>query len=434
MDALATLVNSRLQNVPTQNAAPNTNQSAQTNRCHFCGKTGCRIASCPDVEAQIKAGNVSRSADGKVTLPSGNYLPRNVVGRTLAEKFAQYHIDNPGQRATPSATIQPVATLETVSTLIHAEVCDDDEDDDEEYIEEPDETLEDLARVFATEAARRMEKGKKRVTNTSNKAAEPVSKQHVPSPKTINPPSHHPVNASQNNTVAKPEPAFHFESPCESSALVTQVWNKTLDAAITITPRELLAVSTDMRKRFKEFTTTKRIPGPQRNIDTALFDMLYSQMTTDGDGKYVANDSAPLRTLRARLGNALEFDCVIDNGSSIIAISKDVWARLGAPVRSDLVMRMESSHGTVEKTIGVLKNFPVTIGGEVFPVQVQVSENLPCEVLLGRPFFMFTSATTTDHPDGTQEITLTNPNTGREITLPTQERSRKKQPKKQEDF
>jgi hypothetical protein len=149
-------------------------------------------------------------------------------------------------------------------------------------------------------------------------------------------------------------------------------------------------------------------------------------MSTDDDGHVVATDSAPLRTIRARFGDSYEFDCIVDNGSSIVAINKEIWMRLGAPVRSDLVMRMESSHGTVEKTIGVLKNYPITIGDEVFHVQVQVSDCLPCEVLLGRPFFMLASATTVDHPDGTQEITMMNPNTGRQITVATEERGRKK--------
>jgi len=73
-------------------------------------------------------------------------------------------------------------------------------------------------------------------------------------------------------------------------------------------------------------------------------------------------------------------------------------------------MCMESSHGTIEKTISVLRNYPITIGEEVFHIQIQVSDCLPCKVLLGRLFFMLTSATTINHPDGSQEITMTNPN------------------------
>jgi hypothetical protein len=228
----------------------------------------------------------------------------------------------------------------------------------------------------------------------------------------------------------KPEAQFHFQSPCNNSALVTQVWNKALDACITVSPRELLAVSTDMRKRFREFTTSKRVPGPHKNVDTGLFDMLFTQLTDDG--QVAAGDAASLRTIRANLGGKHDTDCVIDNGSCIVAAQRKVWERLGAPAQLDMVMRMESSHGTVEKTIGVVRNYPIYIGTLVFYIQLQISDSLPCEVLLGRPFFMLTSAITQDYPNGTQDITLHNPNSGEVITIATQERVKRK--RAPEDF
>jgi hypothetical protein len=95
-------------------------------------------------------------------------------------------------------------------------------------------------------------------------------------------------------------------------------------------------------------------------------------------------------------------------------------------------MCMELSHGTIEKTIGILKNYPIRVESEDFYMQIQVSDSLPCDILLGRPFFMYTGATTSDHPDRSQEITLRNPNTGDEITVVTEERRKKKKPA--EDF
>jgi hypothetical protein len=99
-------------------------------------------------------------------------------------------------------------------------------------------------------------------------------------------------------------------------------------------------------------------------------------------------------------------------------------------------MHMESAHSTVESTVGVLKDFPVQIGPLTFYIQVQVAENLPCEVLMGRPFFRLASAVTYDFTDGTQDIVLRCPNTNKEIKVPTYERSRKKTapPQDSEDF
>jgi hypothetical protein len=386
-------------------AAPNRN-------CHFCGTPGCRIGSCLKVEEYRVAGKVIHNTNRRVTLPSGGYIPRTITGSTLAAKFDQYHLENPGQMAKVAGALQPVTMYETVETLIHEEARIEEYDD-------PDESIEDLARVFANEAARKFDKRKKGAEPSKKAAEKAPVKPFVPAivdqPTTPSDPN--------PNRPPKPEPQYHFLSPCENAPLVTQVWNKAMDATITVTPRELLAISTDLRKRYREFTTSKRIAGPHKVVDNALYETLYAQMTDDG--LIAVDDSAPLRSLYGELGGKLMVECVIDNGSSIIACSRPIWERLGAPLRFDMLMRMESSHGTIEKTIGVLKDYPLRIGGSTFFVQIQVSENLPCEVLLGRPFFMNTESATKDHRDGSQEVTLFNPNGGEEITVPTFVRTRK---------
>jgi hypothetical protein len=161
-------------------------------------------------------------------------------------------------------------------------------------------------------------------------------------------------------------------------------------------------------------------------METSLYDMLFAGPSTEG--KVVAVDAAPLQAIKAVMDNQFEAECVVDNGSGIVAASRAVWERLGQPARTDMILKMESSHGTIERTIGVLPNFPVVIGNSTFYVQLQISENLPCDVLLGRPFWMMTAASTKDSPDGSQVITMVNPNTGEEITVPTQERNKKRRP------
>jgi len=181
---------------------------------------------------------------------------------------------------------------ETVDTMVHIEVADEGSEDEAE------EDIEDLARVFAAEASKRFEKGKRRTTNTSQKAAESTKPAIVPlsllKPK---------EPMMKTDAVSKPEVGFHFASPCDNQALVTQVWNKTLNASITVTPWELLAISTDLRKRYCDFTTTKRIPGGHRSGDSVLFDMLLSQITTNDNGNYITDDLAPLQTMCTRLSN-----------------------------------------------------------------------------------------------------------------------------------
>src|SRR4051794_38432689 len=271
---------------------------------------------------------------------------------------------------------------------------------------------------MANEAAKRFDKGKKKNPVPKVVITNPASPQ-APRPATTT------QQTTPETTPAKPatrgEPQFHFQSPCDDPALVGRVWDRALEAPITLTQRELLAVSVDLRKRFKDHTTAKRVPVVSTTVNEAWF-----QQAVDDRGEIrAAVPSAPLRAVIGVLDEKREVECVIDNGSSIVALRKDIWEKLGTPIRSDLVMDMESSHSTVETTAGVLQNFPVWFGSSTFYLQIQVADNLPCELLLGRPFFMHVASTTLDHEDGSQELVLRNLNTGEEIMVPTHERKRK---------
>src|SRR3954447_5914608 len=190
---------------------------------------------------------------------------------------------------------------------------------------------------------------------------------------------------------------------------------------ITLTQQELLAVSVDLRKRFKDHTTAKRVPVVSTTVNEAWF----HQSEDNLQKTQAAVHSVPLRAVQGLLDGKMEVECVVDNGSSIVALRKDIWEKLGTPLRSDLVMNMESSHSTVETTTGVLQDFPLQVGSSKFYLQIQVADNLPCELLLGKPFFMHTKAITMDHEDGSQELVLRNSNTGEEIMVATHERKKK---------
>jgi hypothetical protein len=143
-----------------------------------------------------------------------------------------------------------------------------------------------------------------------------------------------------------------------------------------------------------------------------LFSHLYEP---DADGKMVAIMSDPLRAVRCLLpgenNKTFDAEAVLDNGSSIVAMRWDAWELLSMPVQSDMTIDMESSHGTIECTVGVISNLPVCFGNITVYLQVHVTDHLPCEILLRRPFFWVTSAKTIDHLDGSQELVLWDPNT-----------------------
>ena len=98
---------------------------------------------------------------------------------------------------------------------------------------------------------------------------------------------------------------------------------------------------------------------------------------------------------------------------------KLIWEELRLPIRSDHTMNMSSTNTSIDTTLGVLENLVVNFSTGKVMVQVQILAHTNFDLLLGRPFHCLMSANTEDFPDGSQTITLRDPNTGKQCVLPT---------------
>ncbi|KAF9440755.1 hypothetical protein P691DRAFT_686564, partial [Macrolepiota fuliginosa MF-IS2] len=112
-------------------------------------------------------------------------------------------------------------------------------------------------------------------------------------------------------------------------------------------------------------------------------------------------------------------NAILDEGSQVIGIQRDVWERLGLPLFSEQNMLMESANASKEMTLGLLRDLPVQIRSSMFYLQVQVFENVPYEMLLGQPFLTLTQAQTYHYSNGDSHITLLDPNTKETLIIPT---------------
>jgi hypothetical protein len=54
-------------------------------------------------------------------------------------------------------------------------------------------------------------------------------------------------------------PQYHYSTPIEDPAIAHKVVNHTLDVPVSITQHELLSISPEARKQYKELTTTRRV-------------------------------------------------------------------------------------------------------------------------------------------------------------------------------
>lgn len=121
-------------------------------------------------------------------------------------------------------------------------------------------------------------------------------------------------------------------------------------------------------------------------------------------------------------------ECVLDGGAQIVAMRKDIWEKTGIVLKPDEAITMETANSAQVKTVGKAQNVRFTFGSVDLYLQLQVLDDAPFEVLLGRPFFALTACETRDFPSGEQQITLTDPETGERVMVATKPRNGRRKP------
>lgn len=134
---------------------------------------------------------------------------------------------------------------------------------------------------------------------------------------------------------------------------------------------------------------------------------------------YVAKDSEALRCIYPVVNDEGEEESLLDGGSQIISMDKSVAVEMGVPWDPDIVINMQSANAQVEPTLGLARNVRFAFGEISLYLQVHIVSNAPYKILLGRPFDSLTESVVSNDKDGGQMLTITDPNTGKHIVLPT---------------
>jgi hypothetical protein len=151
----------------------------------------------------------------------------------------------------------------------------------------------------------------------------------------------------------------------------------------------------------------------------------------------VAMESQGLKAIYPLINGVGEVESLLDSGSQIVSMDKEVACDLEISWDPDITVHMQSANKTMEQSLGLAKNVPFVFGPITVYLQVHVMEEPAYKVLLGRPFDTVTESLVKNTRDGSQNLTLTDPNTGERCVLHTHERGRPprviKKPRK-EDF
>src|SRR6202789_3256533 len=221
--------------------------------------------------------------------------------------------------------------------------------------------------------------------------------------------------------------------PVHDPAIAANVFTRSMEAPITITQRELLSISPEVRSQVREATTTKRVPTDPQAAPVKLYaiaddeeiveenstsafafrhatqhtppvgatiipdtiEAYYKSLgpgqKTDIDRLTVAMESTAIRSLFALVSNSQKIECTVDPGCQIIAMAEPECHSLGLAYDPRIRLNMESANGTCDWSLGLARNVPFRIGDITLYFQVHII-NLVCGPMLctavrGLPFF-----------------------------------------------
>jgi hypothetical protein len=518
----------RLLPVASQQTSASTSQaapprvSASSEKCHYCGREGERLANCTTAEEDIRKGLIKRNAEGRIVLPSGSFVPRHITGTWMRDRIQEWHRQNPNQTAAGSIAYGAVWPETSSSMMLEVQngatydgraASYTYHRDDQERIRALEQEIYALRKerfdgvyMPPPPRARRPRSPTpgpaarvpvpENTSTTPEPTPAPVASS-APAPVTSSPASttaipvtaatppassitssppaapEHPLASARDATyllptqrnVAAPlkpkentrDPAFRTAAPIEDPKIVEQVLDRLLkEKNIAMTTEELFAISPDIRNRVRTLVTPKRTTAALNEIanfhhdgtevilpsvDSLLErDQLprgvirikdpyetYLRALSPGEPPRplrVAPESNALRTVRALVAEKDEVDCILDPGCQIVACSEAVCHELGFSYDPSVVLHMQSANGEVDRSLGLARNVPFTVGDMTFYLQVHVIRQAAYDILLGRPFDVVASSVVRNFENEDQTITLHCPNTGRSITVPTLPRGR----------
>src|SRR5882724_9109020 len=87
---------------------------------------------------------------------------------------------------------------------------------------------------------------------------------------------------------------------------------------------------------------------------------------------FSAEPALPLQMIEVTLDHTVMVMGIIKNGCQVVIIHKDIWERLGKPMKHKQVMFMESANGQSNTTMGSIPSICFSIGEVSLYCQVQV--------------------------------------------------------------
>ena len=350
--------------------------------CAFCTQSGHLVHSCPGAIEYVNTGR-AMVKNGRIHLPNGQPIPNDGSGRGLKHGIDTWLAAN--LAPTPEASSAPVqlsnpipfqcnapphhphATLsfEAIRSEVHMAQITDTADTADNSTDEDDSDLYNLFEVLAAERSDR----KKRDTRSSKPQDTPPSQPAMSSA---------PATPAQSSTsTTRPTPQYRYQSNAEDLKLTSQLFNWLLEGKLgQATLVHILAASAPIHKDLVERLCT-------RHVDTGTFE----QLTTPDPAPLPEPEySLPLQEIDVIVGGHNTEAGVIDPGSQIVAIRKDLADEVAACINPGVRLEMEGANGATNWTLGCAEHLTMQVGDVSFTLHAHVVKHAPFHLLLGQPF------------------------------------------------
>lgn len=376
------------------NATPLSGASGYGDRpplvCMFCGKAGELMRYCPIANAYMEAGKAVRDPErgNRLVLPNNAPLPY-VPNGTLKDRFDAFYAANPAAQPAarspqtnlisvsrtpvPATEIDEVDLMAIIQSVNHI-TCADGEDPTVAILE---------AAVAKAKKKTRFEDDEPRPRPTTFRPANlPAKGQSSPAVPPANPAPATP------STAPPPHPQYQFRAPIEDTDLVKNVIDRVLDTSISVTQRELFTLSSDVRKYYKDATTTRKVPIATPTADAPIRRAFIEEVVDDDedyddrpflsanlrekstcsltnaapshDGKVplyqcevsgckllhpypTAPLSVDVRAITPVFNGTHQVESLLDSGSEVTCMRRNIWEKLGVPVSEELRLNLESA-------------------------------------------------------------------------------------------
>ena len=173
-----------------------------------------------------------------------------------------------------------------------------------------------------------------------------------------------PLPSTPVPAIPTPTPQFKFVALINLNVSTSTIVNWVLSEKVYLLIKELLALPVEAQA------------AASHTVSTYLMDMNHghhsADTTTLDDWGYI--------------GQHNHSQGIINSSCQVVIICRDMWERLGTPMKHKQVMFMESATGKSNVTMGMIPSICFSIGEVSLYCSVQVVRNAPFQCLPGLPF------------------------------------------------